>query len=371
MGDTSELKERDILYSLAILPGVGRKTLYALHQLLGSYHPLLTEDGRALLAEMRLPQRVQEVVIRAMRTRQVLADKSERLQRRLSFLCFLDEQFPPLLREIPDPPALLFYKGNLDLLKRPMLGVVGTRRPTAYGKAACRFLTTGLARAGFVIVSGLAQGIDAEAHRAALEQGGGTIAVLGSGIEQIYPRQNRQLYHKIAENGLLLSEYAPSEPPRPGLFPERNRLISGLSLGVLIVEAAERSGSLITAECALEQGKEVFAVPGPIFSGVSAGPHNLIKEGAKLVSRLQDVFEEFRQYVAPVSDRGMSRVAALPAVEQRLLDLLGYEPVHWEALYAQLDPAGRSTLDRTLLYLETKGLIAALPGGYYVKQMES
>jgi len=370
MEETCRLEERDIVYSLTILPGVGRKTLYQLYQRLGSYHALLAEDSRALLAAMQLPRSVQDAISRAMNRRQVLADKQARIRRGISFVCFLDEQFPPLLREIPDPPAVLFYRGNLALLSRPMLGVVGTRRPTAYGKAACRYVTAGLCQAGFVIVSGLAQGIDAEAHRSALEQGGGTVAVLGGGIDQIYPRQNRPLYQQIAQSGLLLAEYAPGEPPRPGMFPERNRLISGLSLGVLIVEAAERSGSLITADCALEQGKEVFALPGPIFSRASAGPHQLIKQGAKLVTSVQDIIEEFPGCAASGEAPSSPKSAELAADERQLLALIGYEPVHWEALFAQLDPAARGLLDRTLLYLETKGLIAALPGGYYVKQME-
>ncbi|UFJ42114.1 DNA-processing protein DprA [Brevibacillus humidisoli] len=367
---TARLEDRDILYSLALIQGVGRKTLYQLYQRFGSYFFLFESSAGERLSSMRLSNAVQKAIVQTINRQRVLADKQQRAGSDFSFVCFLDEQFPPLLKEIPDPPAVLFYRGNFDLLSRPMIGVVGTRRPTPYGRAACRYLTTDLVQAGFVIVSGLAQGIDTEAHRAALESNGGTVAVLGCGIEQVYPRQNRSLYRNIAQSGLLVSEYAPMELPKPGLFPERNRLISAFSMGVLIVEAAERSGSLITADCALEQGKEVFAVPGPIFSSVSTGPHNLIKQGAKLITNLDDIIEELSPYVStePVLP---SSTPALDAGERQLLSLVGYDPIHWEELFEQLDHTARSTLDCTLLHLESKGIIAALPGGYYVKQKEA
>ncbi|MCK9910703.1 DNA-processing protein DprA, partial [Microbacteriaceae bacterium K1510] len=208
-----------------------------------------------------------------------------------------------MLLEIPDPPLLLYYRGDLKWLRQPMLGVVGSRKPTPYGKAACAHLTAELSEAGFVIVSGAAYGIDAEAHRSALRSKNGTVGVLGCGLAHVYPPLHRTLYQEIASCGLLLSEYPPDTPPHPGLFPERNRIISGLSLGVLLVEAAERSGSLITADCALEQGREIFAVPGTIFSPLSLGPHNLIKQGAKLVTGSEDILEEFR-YRLLVSSTG-------------------------------------------------------------------
>ncbi|MBO8162442.1 MAG: DNA-protecting protein DprA [Brevibacillus sp.] len=367
-GTRIQLEERDIIYSLAQIRGVGRKTVYELYECCGSFFMLL-ERTACILSQVRMPAQVKKAVKERMTTGQVLADKQKRLASDVRFLSFLDEQFPRLLKEIVDPPAILFYRGDPGLLTRPMLGVVGTRKPTAYGKAVCRHLTDGLARAGFVIVSGLAQGIDTEAHRAALEAGGGTVGVLACGLDQVYPRHNRPLYREIARSGLLLSEYVPAESPKPGMFPERNRLISGLSLGVLIIEAAERSGSLITADYALDQGRDVFAVPGPIFSPVSAGPHNLLQQGAKLITNPVDIIEEYPQYAGIVGQSAPS-AAALNEPERLIMSLVGYEPIHWEELYAGLDADVGRELDRHLLHLETQGLLEALPGGYYVKRRD-
>jgi DNA processing protein len=221
-----------------------------------------------------------------------------------------------------------------------------------------------------IVASGVAYGIDAEAHRTALRHNGGTIGVLGCGIDQVYPSSNRPLYHEMEEKGLILSEYPPGTQPLPGFFPERNRIISGISLGVVIIEAALKSGSLITAQFALEQGREVFAVPGPIFSHLSAGPHNLIQEGAKLVTGWEDIRSEL-MIMTPDVPKAWNETAeetALSESERLLLEQIGYQPIHWDELFAVMDPDIRKTMDRDLLQLEGKGYLSGLPGGYYTRR---
>ncbi|ECL8006271.1 DNA-protecting protein DprA [Listeria innocua] len=212
-----------------------------------------------------------------------------------SVVCILDENYPELLKEIYEAPPLLFYKGNLDLLKKQAIAIVGTRRMSEYGRKACASLAVELSNHGFTIVSGLALGIDAEAHKASLRNTGATIAVLGSGVNKIYPRTNELLAKEVIKQGLLLSEYLPNEEARRWYFPERNRIISGLALGTVIIEAAERSGSLITADFALEQNRQVFAVPGNIYIDTWRGTNRLIQEGAKLVLNANNIIEEFFQ----------------------------------------------------------------------------
>ncbi|MBF2543513.1 DNA-processing protein DprA [Listeria seeligeri] len=213
----------------------------------------------------------------------------------VSIVYILDDEYPALLKEIYEAPPLLFCKGNIDLLKNEAIAVVGTRRMSEYGRKACHFIGGELTRQNLTIISGLANGIDSEAHKIALQKGGNTIAVLGSGVDNIYPRKNIQLAKEIIRKGLLLSEYLPTEEARRWYFPERNRIISGLSLGTVIIEAAERSGSLITADFALEQNRQVFAVPGNIFIDTWKGTNKLIQEGAKLVTNANNIIEEFFQ----------------------------------------------------------------------------
>lgn len=208
------------------------------------------------------------------------------------------EEFPKLLTQIPTPPERLYIRGNLDP-DEVCFAIVGTRKPTLYGREMAKYLSHSLTKSGFTIVSGLALGIDSIAHKACLEAGGRTVAVLGSGINDIYPEENRKLGEQIIDQGALVSEFEPDEPSYPGNFPQRNRIISGMSLGVLVVEAGEKSGALITASYAAEQNREVFAIPGPINSPLSAGTNKLIQEGAKLVLGPEDVINEFRNLKLP------------------------------------------------------------------------
>jgi DNA processing protein len=279
-------------------------------------------------------------------------------------LTVLDSAYPPLLREIADAPALLFVRGELGVLAAPQLAVVGSRNPTVGGCETARAFSAHLVRAGLVITSGLALGIDACAHEAALAAGGHTIAVAATGLDRVYPAVHRELAHRIADRGAIVSEFPLGTPPRREHFPQRNRLISGLSLGVLVVEAALRSGSLITARLAGEQGREVFAIPGSIHSPLARGCHALIRQGAKLVETAPDVLEELgalaRFAVAPpVIPR-----AAPPPAEAELLTHMGFDPVDTDVLVERsgLTPGAVSSM---LLHMELRGLVEARPGGKY------
>lgn len=243
--------------------------------------------------------------------------------------------YPRLLAEIHDPPGVLFVRGEIDPTDALAVGIVGTRRASRYGQQQAERLAAGLARAGVTIVSGLARGIDAAAHRGALSAGGRTVAVLASGVLNIFPPEHDRLADEIVDHGAVVSEAAPTMPPLSGMFPQRNRIISGLSLGVVIVEAADRSGALITARHAMEQGREVFAVPGPIDSPGSAGPHRLLRDGAKLVTCVDDVLEELGHLPAAAPDQRGGSIRA--AAEVKLNDLE-------HAVLQAIDPVG-SMLD--------------------------
>lgn len=284
-------------------------------------------------------------------------------------LRFTDEAYPALLRESGDAPALLFVRGDLDSLSAPQLAVVGSRNPTRGGCETARAFSDHLARAGLTITSGLALGIDACAHEAALNAGGRTVAVAGTGLDRVYPAAHRDLAHAIADQGALVSEFPLGTPPLRENFPRRNRLISGLSLGVLVVEAALKSGSLITARLAADQGREVFAIPGSIHSPLSRGCHALIRQGAKLVETADDIIEELGALAgfaaAPVASPARSTTPVPDdARETQLLELLGHDPVDMDTLVVRsgLTAAAVSSM---LLAMELRGLVEAQPGGKY------
>lgn len=274
-----------------------------------------------------------------------------------------DPAYPPLLREIPDPPTLIYVRGRVELLSEPGLAVVGSRNATPQGLKSAEDFSRVLAQGGFPIISGLALGIDAAAHRGALAAGAGTIAVMGTGADRLYPARNEGLARQIVETGAIVSEFPLGTPALAANFPRRNRIISGLSRGVLVVEAAVESGSLITARLAAEQGREVFAIPGSIHSPVSRGCHRLIKEGAKLVESAQDVLDELQGFVAPQ----VTAVSVAPeegGVEQQVLAALGYAPCSLDEL-AQRSGLTADALLAILMGLELEGRVAVLPGNCY------
>lgn len=272
-----------------------------------------------------------------------------------------DADYPQLLLQTADPPPLLYVKGLRELLRRPALAIVGSRNATAQGVANAEDFAHALSDAGITIVSGLALGIDTAAHRGGLAGAASSIAVVGTGLDVVYPARNRDLAHELAARGALVSEFALGTPALGGNFPRRNRVISGMSRGCLVVEAALQSGSLITARFANEQGREVFALPGSIHSPLAKGCHALIKQGAKLVDSANDILEElnFAAPAALVRDRPQ-----LEAEAAQLLDLLGYEPSSGDAVCAR-SGLGADAVSALLLKLELHGLIESLPGGQY------
>jgi DNA processing protein len=285
-----------------------------------------------------------------------------------------DPAYPLRLKEIPFPPPLIFVKGVIKPEDSLALALVGTRSASYYGKKTCRSLARELARRGVTVVSGLARGIDTAAHQGALEGGGRTLAVLGCGLDVVYPPENLELYGRIQESGALITEYPLGTPPEAHNFPRRNRIISGLSLGVLVVEAGVRSGTQITAQCALEQGREVLAVPGPINSPTSVGPHRLIQTGAKLVQDVDDILAELPKGGAPVKS-GAGAASEIPVgtrpilfrVDDPLLPLLGSEPLQLEELVQASHLPAPEVMSRLTL-LEIQGLVRELPGKCYVLQ---
>jgi DNA processing protein len=268
-----------------------------------------------------------------------------------------DPLYPQVLLETADPPLLLYAQGRTELLQARSLAIVGSRNPTPQGNENARAFAGHLSRAGLTVVSGLALGIDAGAHDGALDGPASTIAVVGTGLDQVYPRRNLKLAERIAQTGLMLSEYALGTPPLPANFPIRNRIIAGLSRGTLVVEAALRSGSLITARLAAEAGREVFAIPGSIHSPQSRGCHALIKQGAKLVDSANDVLDE----LAPGTRIASPEAAPAPIGSNPLLDALGFDPVTLESLVARTGWSA-AELNAKLLELELDGRVARLPG---------
>ncbi len=275
-------------------------------------------------------------------------------------LTLADAEYPQALLTTADPPVLLYAKGCVEQLNRPAFAVVGSRNATKQGEANAHAFAAALSQAGLTVASGLALGIDAAAHRGALEGGAGTIAVIGTGIDRIYPARNAALARDIAERGVIVSEFHLATPPHAPNFPRRNRIIAGLGRGCLVVEAADASGSLITARLAADAGREVFAIPGSIHAPLSKGCHRLLKQGAKLVESARDILEELRweAVVSPVTGE------PAPAGDDPVLAALGHDPLDLDTLSARTDLPPDRLLAR-LLTLELDGRIAQLPGGRY------
>jgi len=284
----------------------------------------------------------------------------------IEILTIYDDNYPPLLKEIPNPPNVLFFKGDLIEKYSEAVAIVGSRRATAYGVALAEELALNLSEAGVTIVSGVARGIDSSAHRGALKDKGSTIGVLGCGHDVIYPPENKRLYETISQQGSLISEYPISTRPLKWNFPARNRIISGLSRGVVVVEASEKSGALITVDFALEQGREVFAVPGNTKNILSKGPHKLLKSGACLIETSQDILEELGLSHLVSPQLQIDRLAKLNEEEQKILTCLGWEQKYIDEIIRDLDinPSKTASL---LTTLEIKGFIKQDTGKKYLR----
>lgn len=348
-----------------------------------------SDTARKLLKEFGLPGALFETDFQALRSvvsdkiaRAILQPTTAEFERQVSLtadwlaqagnalICLADASYPASLFTIPDPPVLLFVKGRLDLLQAPAMAIVGSRNATAQGILNAEKFAESLSQGGLTISSGLAAGIDTAAHRGALRGSGSTIAVVGTGLDIVYPAKNKALAYHIAEQGCLVSEYFLGTPSIASNFPRRNRIISGLAQGVLVIEAAAQSGSLITARMAAEQGREVFAIPGSIHSPLAKGCHQLIKQGAKLVESAQDILDEVQAYPAPTTSSVVSKsvtpqksLALDDTVEQKLLSIIGYDPVHVDLLATRAHLQA-SELSVILLGMELGGAIESLSGGY-------
>lgn len=343
---------------LSLLPGLGHQSLRKLLVTLGTPANILTASHRELssIVGEKLSIAIRNGGADPASWNNVGAWLDDPVNH---IITLADSVYPQALLETPDPPPLIYVKGRLDLLACPGFAIVGSRNATAQGLSNAEAFATALSNAGLTIVSGLALGIDAAAHRGGLAGAGSTIAVVGTGLDIVYPARNRDLAHQIATNGTLISEFPLGTPGVAANFPRRNRLICGLSKGCLVVEAAISSGSLITARLATDQGREVFAIPGSIHSPLSKGCHALIKQGAKLVESAQDVLEE----LGLSQPAGQATTAAVKAVNTHpLLVHLGFDPVDVDTLQ-QRSGLAIDALNSALTDLELAGLVENLPGG--------
>ena len=358
--------------ALNAIPGLGAGRAKALLEHLGSPRAVLEASGSEL---RKIPGIGPELTRRIINWKKYLDwEKEFRLleKHQVKVIIAGNRSYPESLANIFDPPLVLYVKGELLPGDRIAVAIVGSRRPSLYGGRAAERLGRELAARGLTVVSGLARGIDSAAHKGALASGGRTIAVLGSGLDMVYPPENKNLMEQISSRGAVISEFPMSAPPDRGNFPRRNRVISGLSLGVVVVEAAQRSGALITVDCALEQGREVFALPGKVDSLTSRGTNKLIQQGAKLVATSEDIIEELgpiggdRHPGKETKSKDRLPLPPLKGEERKLYALLSDEPQHIDSLIGESGfPA--SCVSSTLLMLQMKKLIKELPGKMFVK----
>ena len=339
---------------LSLIRGLGNESLRRLLQIFGSPSSILVAPNSELTRHVKpsvalaISEGIDESVLAPIVT--WLDDPINHI------VTLADDEYPKSLLNISDPPLLLYVKGRLDLLNTPSLAVVGSRNASAQGLRNAEAFAKSVSEAGICVVSGMAHGIDAAAHRGGLQGPGSSIAVVGTGLDKVYPAANRELAHELAKYGSIISEFSLNTPPLAANFPRRNRIISGLCVGCLVVEGSLQSGSLITARMSLEQGRDVFAIPGSIHSPQSKGCHALIKQGAKLVESAQDILEELG--FSPVFDSH-----SVPS-QNPFFAHLGYEPVDIDTLI-QRSGLTIAELSAILLQLELEGAIATLPGGLY------
>ena len=361
--------------TLKLTPGLGNRSILRLARHFRSPSAVLQATGAALAAVSGLRPQALRALLQNRPIRDPDAEWESLQDKGIRLVCLGDPDYPANLAVIPDPPAVLFVQGSLEPRDLVSVAVVGSRSASALGMVFTEQLCADLVRQGVTIVSGMAVGIDSAAHRGALKGDGRTLAVLGCGLDVDYPRANRKLREAVTQSGALISEFPLGALPEPGHFPSRNRIISGLALGVAVVEAGHRSGSLITARLALEQGREVFAVPGLARHYRSIGPHQLLRDGAKLVEGAADILQEIAPLVRPsaglraettAQNSGASGSQSHTADETMLLQLLQRVPMHIDEISRLLHwPASRAAA--VLLALELKGAVRQLPGKSFVR----
>jgi len=377
-------KEEELHWlALRLIPGLGTRKA---NKLVAQFHTAqaIFRASRSELEASGLPGSIAQTIASGCTFEDAVDQQQKMLETNTQLIAMTDPRYPSTLKEIFDPPIALFARGRIELLQTIMLGVVGTRRPTTYGIAATERLSPDLAQAGLTIASGMARGIDTAAHKSVLAIGGDTVAVYGCGVDLVYPAENRNLAVQMAEKGLIISEFPMSSPAYPQNFPIRNRIISGMSVGVLIVEGAQYSGSAITARMALEQQREVFAVPGNITSKMSWGPNLIIKQGGKLVQEWNDVLVElpaetrraliakaqarFGQIPLEIKDERPTFADQISRGSRDLMARLKPDTAtHLDELLETFDTLTSSEIIAALFELEMLGLIRQLPGKNFVK----
>lgn len=361
------MQNTDYLLALHSINGLGPIRLKAMLDYFGDPKKAW-EAGRDELVEIGIYKSTVDLLVESRKTLNPEKYTQEIKKAGIKWVTIFDAHYPNLLKEIYDPPVVLYYKGEIKADEGRVIAVVGTRKITGYGKMVTEKFTQELVSYGFTIVSGLARGVDSHAHWATVYAGGRTIAVLGGGLNNIFPPENTRLAEKIVETGgAVVSEFPPSAPSLPGNFPARNRIISGMSLAILVTEAAFDSGSLITAKDALEQGRDVFAIPGPITSDLSKGPLSLIKQGARLVTESGEILEELgMESKAPSTNNQLPNNHELSEIEQKIVDCLAGESKHVDELCRELDFTA-ALVSSSLIKMEIYGLVKHLGGGNYVK----
>ncbi|MGB9813208.1 MAG: DNA-processing protein DprA [Thermovenabulum sp.] len=365
------LEERRQLYiSLNLIENIGYVRTKNLLNVYNNLKELRNAKKEELLKISNISYKIAEKILYSLKNINPLKELEKANKIGAEIITIEDEGYPDLLKEIYDPPTVIYVKGKKDLLKQKGIAIVGTRKPTEYGKKVAEELARELAENNLSIVSGLAKGIDAFAHKGALKADGNTIAVLGTGIDIIYPFENKKLFEEISEKGVIITTFPIGTKPLPYNFPARNRVISGLSLGVIVVEAGEKSGALITADFALEQGREVFAVPGLIHSPMSKGPHKLIKQGAKLTESAADILSElnidYNFFDKKRTINNNKEELNLSEEEKQLLSCIEFTPIHKEVLILRTD-LSPSKINEIILKLQLKGMISQIAGGYVIR----
>jgi DNA processing protein len=361
-----ELNSKAYHVLLSMVEGIGPRWLAILTEIFGCPKGVWEASEKELNSVPRLPQKT----IASLLAKRSSLDPEREIQKLNEAgikTVFIDEDsYPESLREIYDPPKILYIRGVLEILQMPMLAIVGARKASFYGMSVAEKISGELVSAGLCVVSGLARGIDTAAHKGALKASGKTVAVLGCGVDVIYPLENKKLMQEVINSGVVISEYPPGTPPRGGNFPQRNRIISGLSKGVLIVEAAEKSGSLITADFALEQGREVFAVPGQVTNPLNKGAHRLIKQGAVLVEEAADILQEIGLSLIAQDCLPNKLLENLTEKEKKVYNNISDVPVNSEIIIDQTGLKASETLS-ILFLLEMNGMIRQLPGQRFVR----
>ncbi len=356
----------EALLGLYSVPGIGPARMRKLISSYGSPQNVLNASARSLMSLEGIDIKTAEKIKTAVNDKFVQSQLEQLKNNNVQILTFWDSSYPDRLKRIYDPPVFLFIKGDLKLLETKGIGVVGSRVPTSYGKVITEQLSLEIAQNNLTIISGFARGIDSIAHNAALKCGGKTIAVLGNGLDITYPAENKRFLKAFESQGLFVSEYPFGTNPDAGNFPKRNRIISGLSLGVLVTEAGGKSGALLTAMYAIDQNREVFAVPGPITSGKSTGTNNLIKQGAKLIQGINDITSELSGQLSLKLDQPVKPEPKLNGREKTVYDLLKNDAMHIHQFALR---AGISTSEAltTLLTLELSGIVRQMAGKMFTR----